>query len=84
MSVEEFRNSCPGDRNEDFYRGSFNCAKGNLLNAVESIAFAIEYFIDTEDPDFKEFDDCLIGLHALLDKIWDRMSRQMSKENING
>jgi hypothetical protein len=76
MSVEEFRNSCPGDRNEDFYRGSFNCAKGNLYNAIESLGFAIEYFIDTEDPDFKEFDNCLLGLKISLDKIWDRMNNK--------
>lgn len=81
MSVEEFRNNCPGDRNEDFYRGSFNCAKGNLYQAIESIAFAIEYFIDIEDPDFKEFDDCLLRLHASLGRIWARISRQTDKEN---
>lgn len=79
MSVEEFRNSCPEDRNEDFYRGSFNCSKGHLLNAVESIAFAIEYFIDTEDPDFKEFDNCILRIMALLNKFGNRMSRQMIK-----
>ena len=84
MSVEEFRNSCPGDRNEDFYRGSFNCARGNLNNAIESLGFAIEYFIDMEDPDYKVSDNCVLGLISSLDKIWDRMNRQMSKENING
>lgn len=75
-SVEEFRNSCPGDRNEDFYRGSFNCAKGNLYNAIESLGFAIEYFIDIEDPDFKEFDGCLLGLRASLNRIEARMKGQ--------
>lgn len=76
MSVEEFRNGCPGDRNEDFYRGSFNCARGNLNNAIESLGFAIEYFIDTEDPNHKEFDNCVLGLIASLDKIENRMSRK--------
>ena len=76
MSVDEIRNSCPGDRNEDFYRGSFNCARGDLNNVVESLGFAIEYFIDIEDPDFKEFDNCLLRLHASLDKIENRMSRK--------
>jgi hypothetical protein len=80
MSVEEFRNSCPGDRNEDFYRGSFNCAKGNLYHAIESLGFAIEYFVDTEDSDYKEFDDCLIRLTASLDKIENRIGRKHDKK----
>lgn len=79
MSVEEFRNSCPGDRNEDYYRGSFNCAKGNLYQAFEYLAFAIEYFIDTEDPDYKEFDECILRFMTLLNKFWDRMRRQNIK-----
>lgn len=75
MSVEEFRNSCPWDRNEDFYRGSFNCARGQLNHAIESLGFAIEYFVDTEDPDYKEFDSCILRLMASLNRIEDRMSR---------
>lgn len=76
MSVEEFRNSCPGDRNEDFYRGSFNCARGQLNHAIESIGFAIEYFIDDEDPDYKEFDSCIFKLMASLNGIENRIRRK--------
>lgn len=75
-SVEEFRNSCPESRNEDFYRGSFNCARGALNRALESIGFATEYFIDVEDPDFKALDFCILGLMASLNRIESRMRGQ--------
>lgn len=81
MTVDEFRNSCPENRNEDFYRGSFNCAKGNLYQAIESIAFAIEYFIDIEDPDLKEFDSGILRLMNSLNIIEARISRQTDKED---
>lgn len=76
MDVEEFRSRCPEDRDTNFYRGSFNCARGNLTNAIESLGFAIEYFIDEEDPDFKEFDDCILRLLVSLDKLENRMKRK--------
>ena len=76
MSVEEFRNSCPENRNEDFYRGSFNCARGALNRALESIGSATEYFIDVEDPDFKALDFCILGLMASLNRIEARMKGQ--------
>lgn len=80
MSVEEFRNSCPGDRNEEFYRGSLICAKGNLYHAIESLGFAIEYFVDTDDPDYKEFDSCILRLVNSLNRIEARISRQKDEE----
>lgn len=84
MSIEEFRASCPWDRGEDFYRGSFNCARGNLNHAIESLGFAIEYFIDTEDPDFTEFDSCVIRLIDSLDKIEDRMKGETKSVKVGG
>lgn len=81
MSVEEFRDDCPENRNEDFYRGSFNCARWNLCHAIESLGFAIEYFIDAEDPDFKEFDSGILRLVNSLNRIEARISRQTDKED---
>lgn len=84
MSVEEFRNCCQSDRDSQFYRGSFNCAFGHFLNVIESLWFAIRYFIDTEDDDFKEFEECVRRLKTSLYSIENRMRRQTSKENTNG